>query len=160
VKKVSNGKRSRKLLLISTAVTILSLASVLTVYAAVFLGTYYGDAVTVHGVASGTIKYNIIDDGSGTWTTNLEPSGAWYTQLDLTGGYTGPVTITWQLQSYATSSWVNVPSATVTTSIILNGGAQDVYAKADGTLSGSRNWALDATTGGTYRVIATINSVS
>ena len=155
---MNKTKRSKKLLFISTALTILALSSVLTVYAAVFLGTINGDAVTVHGVASGIIKYNTVDDGTGTWQTNLEPSGAWYTQLALDGGYSGPVSIIWQLQSYATGTWVNVGGATVTTTITLTGEAQLVYAKADGTLLGSRNWALDATSGGTYRVIATINS--
>ena len=157
---MNNRKKSKKLLFVATALTILSLASVLTVYAAVLLGTINGGAVTVGGVASGTITYNTVDDGTGTWTTNLDqPSGAWYSKLSVTGGYTGPVTITWQLQSFATGSWANVGGAFVTTSgISLSGGAQDFYAKADGTLLGSRNWALDATAGGTYRVIATINS--
>ncbi len=156
---MNNGKKSRKLLFVSTAITILALTSVLTVYAAVLLGTINGGAVTVGGVTSGTITYNTADDGSGSWTTTLSPAGSWYTKLALTGGYTGPVTIVWQLQSYATGSWADVPSATVTTSgITLNGGAQSVYAKADGTLLGSRDWSLDATSGGTYRVTATINS--
>lgn len=157
---MNNNKKSKKLLFVATALTILSLASVLTVYAAVLLGTINGGAVTVGGVTSGTITYNTADDGTGTWNPNLEPSGAWYTRLIVTGGYVGPVTITWQLQSYATGSWANVGGATVTTNVItLDGGSQTFYAIADGvTLLGSRNWSLDATTGGTYRVIATINS--
>ena len=48
----------------------------------------------------------------------------------------GPVTITWQLQSYATGTWANVSGATVTTTVTLTGAAQDVYASADGDIYG------------------------
>ena len=153
-------KKSKKLLFVATAVTILALASILTVYAAVLLGTINGGNVTVGGVTSGTITYNTAADGSGTWADTLEkPTGSWYTKLAVTGGYTGPVTITFQLQTY-TTGWAPVSGATITTNVIqLNGGAQSFYAIADGvTLLGSRDWSSDVTSGGTYRVIATINS--
>ena len=151
-------RKSRKLLFVSTAVTIIALASVLSVFAVVLLGPIYGGSVTVGGVTSGTIIYNTADDGSGSWIASLEPADHWYAKLALTGGYNGPVTIAWQLQSYATGSWANVGGATVTTTITLTGSAQDVYAKTDGVLLGSHDWHTEATGGGTYRVIATINS--
>jgi hypothetical protein len=159
VNKMNYEKRSRKLFFVATAVTILALSSVLAVYAAVLLGTINGGNVTVAGVTSGTITYNTAADGSGSWTTTLEPAASsWYTKLALTGGYSGPVTITWQLQSYATGSFANVGGATVTTTITLTGSAQGVYATANGAISGNHDWHTEASSGGTYRVIATINS--
>ena len=101
--------------------------------------------------------YSANEDGSGGSLT-LEPSGSWYTKLSVEAGYSGPVTITWQLQSYATGSWQPVGSPTVTT-MSLSGSAVDVYATATGiTSTGNRNWSLTATSQATYRVIATINS--
>ena len=155
---MNNTKKSKKLLFVATTLMIIGLASVITVYAAVFLGTINGDAVTVHGVATGTITYNPAVDGSGSWTTNLEPSGSWYTKLSLNAGYAGPVTIAWQLQSYATGSWANVGGATVSTSITLTGSAQEVYATANGLIASNHDWSAQASSGRTYRVIATINS--
>jgi len=150
-------KRSKKFFIVATIITAIALSSVLTVYAAVVLGTINGLDVTVAGVASGTITYGTTADGSGGWSDTLAPSGAWYTKLSIDAGYSGPVTITWQLQSYATGSWQNVGSSTVTT-MSLSGSAQVVYATANGDISGNRNWGLTATSQATYRVIATIAS--
>ena len=151
-------RKSRKLFFVATAVTILALASVLTVFAAVLLGTFTGGSVTVVGVTSGTITYSLDNAEAGAWTATLEPVGSWYTKLALTGGYSGNVTITWQLQSSATGPWANEGSTTVTTGITLSGSAQDFYATANGGITGNRDWSSTATGGGTYRVIATINS--
>ena len=153
-------KRSKKFLFITTAITAIALASVLTVSAAVLLGTINGGDVTVAGVADGTITYGTTADGSGGWTETLQVvSGAWYTKLTVDAGYSGPVTITWQLQSYATGDWANVGSATDTT-FTLDGLGDVVYATADGTISGNRDWSATATSQATYRVIATITSAS
>jgi hypothetical protein len=141
---------------ITTALTIAALASVLVVYA-VTLGTYTGGAVTVGGVASGAVTYSSSADGSGGWSSTLQPSGAWYAKLAVGSGYTGPVTITWQLQSDATGTYQNVGSPTVTT-ITLSGSAQDIYATANGGITGNRDWSSDATSGGTYHIIATVVS--
>ena len=157
---MNRSNKSRKLLFVATALTILALASVLTVYAAVLLGTINGGAVTVGGVTTGTITYSTVADGSGSWTTTLDPdTGSWYTKLEVNGGYTGPVTVTWQLQSYATGSWVDVGAATVSTSTSLTGSAgQVIYATATGVVTSNHDWHTEAGAGGTYRVIATINS--
>jgi hypothetical protein len=154
---MNNGKKSRKLLFIATVLTILSLVSVLGVYAAVLLGTINGGNVTVGGVTSGTITYNPNLDGTGTWSATLEPTSAWYTKLSLPGTYTGPVTILWQLQTFATGSWASVGGATVTTTITLSG-VQDIYATPTGVIGANHDWSAQASTGGQYRVIATINS--
>jgi hypothetical protein len=152
-------RRSKKFLLISTTITIIALASVLTVSAAVLLGTISGGGVTVAGVATGTITYSNTADGiPDGWNSTLQvSSGAWYTKLSVDAGYHGPVTITWQLQSFATGSWANVGSSTVTT-FSLSGSGDIVYATASGDNSGNRDWSQDATSQATYRVIATINS--
>jgi hypothetical protein len=152
------ARKSRKLLFIATAATIISLVLVLGVYAAVFLGTINGGTVTVGGVTTGTIYYNINADGTGTWATTLSPAGAWYTQLSLPGTYSGPVAITWQLQSYATGSWVDVSGASVTTTITLTGAAQLIYATPTGVITANHDWSGQASGGGQYRVFATVNS--
>jgi len=56
-------RRSKKFFFITTAITAIALASVLTVSAAVLLGTITGGDVTVAGLASGTITYGITADG-------------------------------------------------------------------------------------------------
>ena len=150
-------RRSKKFFFITTAITAVALASVLTVSAAVLLGTINGGDVTVAGVATGTITYGITADGSGGWTSTLDPDGSWYTKLSVAAGYSGPVTITWQLQSYATGSWEPVGSTTVTT-MSLSGSAVDVYATATGVITGNRDWSATATSQATYRVVVTINS--
>ena len=101
VKKMNNRKKSRKLLLITTALTIVALASVLFVYASVTLFTATGGNVTVLGVTTGTIDYATTNTGTRTWTTTLSiSSGSWYAELVISvdSTYHGPVTITWQLQ--------------------------------------------------------------
>jgi hypothetical protein len=151
------AKKSKKLLYISTALMIVGLAAVITVYAAVTLGTITGNTVTVGGVTSGTITYNTQADGSGTWSTTLQPSSSWYAKLTVNGGYTGPVVITWQLESYASGSWANA-GAPVTTSVTLTGATQDIYATANGAITNNLDWSTLATTGGSYRLTAVIAS--
>ena len=156
---MNTQKRSKKFLFITSAITAIALASVLTVSAAVLLGTINGGDVTVGGVADGTIYYSATADGSGGgWSeTLLVPSGSWFTKLTVDAGYSGPVTITWQLQSDATGSPQNVGSPTVTT-MSLSGLGDDVYATATGAVTGNRDWSAIATSQATYRVIVTINS--
>lgn len=158
--KMNKGKKSRKLLLITTVLTIVALAVVLSVYAVVQLGIINGGTVTVGGVTTGTISYNI--NNSTSWsTTDPQPSGSWYAQLAINSGYAGPVTITFQLQTDASGGWANVNSATVTTNtIVLTGSGQNVYASTIGTQTSNQDWSTYATTAGAYRVTATINSAS
>jgi len=160
VTKLNNPKKSKKLLLGATVLTIVALSSVLLVYAAVTIMTFTGGNVTVVGVTSGTIEYATTKTGSPTWSTTLSPSGSWYAELVLgsSSSYQGPVTITWQLQSYATGSWANVGSYVTTTGVSLTGGAQTIYAATDGTLANAQDWSQIATTGGTYQLTAVVAS--
>jgi hypothetical protein len=151
-------KKSRKLLLISTALMIITLASVLTVYASVVLGTFPGSAFTVNNVTTGTVTYST--DGSTGWTatpTDFNVGGTLYARFELTStSYSGPATITWQLQEN-NGGWTNVGSAQTTT-VTLTGSAQTIYASASGSTTGNHNWGGDISTGGSYRVTATIST--
>jgi hypothetical protein len=126
-KKMVYARKSRKLLFIATALTIISLASLLTVYAAV-LGTFNGNAFTVNNVTSGTVTYS--SDGSTGWGASPAPfnvGNQLYSRFELSStSYTGPSIITWQLQQ-DNSGWTNVGSP-VTTTISLTGSAQTIYA--------------------------------
>ena len=149
------ARKSKKLLLISTALTIIALASVLTVYAAV-LGTFNGNAFTVNNVTAGTVTYS--SDGSTGWTADISSfnvGNTLYARFELTStSYTGPATITWQLQEN-NGGWTSVGSPQTTT-VTLTGSAQTIYASASGSTTGDHNWGADISTGGSYRVTATV----
>ena len=139
--------------------TIVSIASVVAVYA-VLIGTFTGGEVTIGGGATGAVTYST---DQSAWTTTLTPASAdasWYSKLNVNGGqYSGTaVTITWQLQrKTGDTTWSDVGTATTTT-MSLAAGAQDVYATTSGGATGNRDWGLDVTEQGTYRVVATVNS--
>jgi hypothetical protein len=147
-------RKSRRLLFVATTLTIISLASVLTAYAAV-LGTFNGNAFTVNDVANGSVTYSI--DGS-TWTSTpsaFNVGGPLYARFELTStSHSGSGTITWQLQK-DTSVFTNVGSPVITT-VTFTGSAQTIYASTDGTTTGNHNWGADISSGGSYRVIATV----
>jgi hypothetical protein len=158
---MTNGKKSRKLLLIATVLTIAALASVLVVYAAVTLFTVTGGNVTVTGVTTGTIYYSSSNTAGGPWnTTGLVSSGSWYAELVISSSSTfkGPVTVTWQLQSDKSGTMTN-DGSTVTTGVTLTGGTQTIYASPTGiTTTGNQDWSLIDATPTTYQVIATVAS--
>ena len=158
--KITNfGGKSKKGLLAVTLVTVLSILAVIGVYA-VLIGTFTGGQVTVGQVASSTITYS---SDNATWITPLSvsaPGDAWYSRLEVgANSYSGPVTITWQLQNEtAPSTFTNVAGATVSTAIVLNGSAEDVYASTDGTNNNNFNWGSLTTTAGAYKVVVTVDS--
>jgi hypothetical protein len=161
---MNNGEKSRKLLLIATAITIVALVSVMYTYA-VLIGTFPGGAVTVGGVGSSTITYSTTNSTDpSTWGTTLQVtslSTPWYARLEIgsSNKYSGPVTITWQLQNEtAPNTWSPVGSPK-TTSVTLSKGAQIVYASADGTITDNTNWESLISLAGTYNVTATVDSV-
>ena len=147
------GNKSKRRLFALTAITVVAIASILTVYA-VTIGTFQGGEVTIGGVASSTVMYSL-DNLAGPYTTTLEPSGtstSWFTRLEIgAGSYNGPAQLTWQLQQEtAPSTWTDVSGAYTTTDITLSGNAEEVYSNYD--------WSSDVTTPGTYRVVATVES--
>ncbi len=162
VKKMNNKKKSRKLLLITTALTIVALASVLFVYASVTLFTATGGNVTVSGVTTGTIDYSTTNTvGGDPWSTILSTTsgGSWYAELLISSGntYKGPVTVTWQLQSEASGTFTNDGSA-VTTDYTLATGAQTIYASPTGILTGNLDWHTVDSAATTYQIVVTVAS--
>ena len=128
---------------------------------AVFLDSFQGGDVTIGGMAVSNVTYDPDNDEVATWTTELTSttvSDPWYARLEVPAGgsFSGPVTITWQLQK-KDAGWTDVGSPQ-TTNRVLSGGAEEVYASTDGGNSGNHNWATEATTAGTYRVVASIAS--
>jgi hypothetical protein len=142
-----------------TTLTIIAIASVVVTYA-VLIGTFTGGDVTIGGAATGTVTYST---NNATWTDTLSPAGVdtpWYSKLNINGGqYSGSaVNITWTLQrKTGDTTWSNV-GANTTTLMALVAGAQDVYVTPTGVISDNRDWGLDVTEQGTYRVVATVNS--
>ena len=151
------------MLLVGTILTVLSIVSVVGIYA-VLIGQFQGGEVTVGGVGASTVTYSLDNIEAGTWTATLAPSNdstSWYTRLEIgASSYSGPVNITWHLeQKTGVDTWTDVSGATVSTSIVLSGGAQNVYATSDGTYAaGNHDWETDVEAAGTYRVIATVES--
>jgi hypothetical protein len=159
---MNKGKKSRKLLFIATALTIAALISVLGTYAAILLGQFNGGVVTIGGVSSSSIvTYCTTNNATATWTPTLQestPGSAWYARLEVSGGYAGNVSITWQLQQNSGTGWTGVTDASVTTYVVLTGSSQDVYASSDGTITNNQNWGTFTTSGGSYRVTATVDA--
>ncbi len=160
-------KKSRKVLLIATTITLLALALTIAALASILgvyvpnLETYTGGNVSIGGDTSGTITYNPNPDGIGTWSQTLQPSGSWYARLAIGNGYSGSIKIEWQLQRMtAPSTWTNINGATITTTITPSGSAQVVYATANGDIAGNLDWGTYAHGDGVYHVIATITSAS
>lgn len=154
-----NVNKSQRTFVGVTLATVLAVAVVLIVYAAV-LGTLFGGEVTVGGI-TGNVGYSLTN-ATGTWTATLSVSGTgieWYARLNTTGSeYEGPVTISWQLQQKnGGGGWDNLGSPT-TTSITLTTSAQTIYASSDGDISTNRDWSIDAVTTASYRVVASISS--
>ena len=140
-----------------TLVTVLSIVAVISVYA-VLIGTFTGGDVTVGGMGSGDLKYSSDNLEAGTWASTLNTSGpgaTWYSRLDIAAsGYSGPVTITWQLEQKG-AAWTNVTGANLLTSMVLTGGAQNVYTSSDGTFAtGNHDWGAHSEVAGAYRVMA------
>jgi hypothetical protein len=153
---MNNGKKSKKLLLVSTIITIIALATVLTVYAA-FVGSFSGGEVAVGG-ASGAVTYSLTNDAGATWSSSIPTNGPddpWYARLQIT--YSGPVSIFWQLQTKSGSSWSDVSNANATTVASLSG-TQYVYASGDGTIGTNLDWSTKIDISGIYRVNVTVNS--
>jgi hypothetical protein len=142
-----------------TLLTVVAIALTVVV-AAVTIGNFTGDVVTIGGMGTGTINYST--DGT-DWSTTLEtsgPSASWYARLDIdAGSFNGPVEITWQLQQN-TGSWTDVGIAQ-TTQRTLSGDAETVYVSSNGDITvieDSYDWSTDVTIAGSYRVIVAVES--
>jgi hypothetical protein len=147
-------RKSQRPFLTVTCITVLAVTTVFLVYAAVLL-TLTGQPVTVTE-GGGLVEYSL--DGS-NWSTSI-PSiingTEWWARITITGASVQDVTIDWTLQIDSMGTWTPTGSPTQTT-MTLAAGTNTVYATTDGLATGNRDWGLDTTSGGSYRVIATVN---
>ena len=145
---------SRKAFLALALLIVAVLSSAVVTYAEVSVGSVKPE--------QGTIMYSLDNAKAGTWTTTLTlsgPSNPWYSRLEINGAsYNGPVTVTWNLQQKTgSSSWTDVSGDAISTSILLSGNVQNVYATSNGAYSsGNYDWGHDVNASGTYRVVATV----
>ena len=145
---------SKKAFLATALLVVVVLCSVALAYA----------AATVGSVAplKGTVTYSLDNAQAGTWSTTLASNGPrspWYSRLEInTVGYKGPVTVIWKLQQETGfSSWTDVSKMSTTT--VLSGSVQSIYATGNGVYSQSNNnWGQNVTTSGTYRIVATLTA--
>jgi len=152
-KEMNTTQKSQRTFMTVTMITVVAVSTVFIVYAAVLL-TLTGTTVTVTE-GGGLVEYSL--DGS-TWSTTLSPmiNGTdWYARITITGASVQDVIIDWTLQ-VDTPPWTDTGSPTQTT-MTLAAGSNTIYATADGLATGNRNWGLDTTSGGSYRVEATVN---
>jgi hypothetical protein len=154
-------KRSRKILVLATALTVVALAAVVAVYATAILGTFTGGPVTVQKLTA-TVTYSDDNSTTGTWSTTLQAIAGndWYTRLEVNAGCTGSVTVTFQLQVQDSGIWTNTGTPITTQPITLTGSAQDIYSSVDGAISDNFDWGTIATSQGTYQIVATVNPAS
>ena len=164
---MSERKRSQRGFVAVTLITVLAIALVLVVYAAL-LGTFTGGEVTVGGITA-SVSYSTTNSTTNSdYKANLYnlsiSTDSMFSKINITNpGYAGPVSITWKLQNNTLGTWANVTGATtVTTSIDLDGTAgQNIYASSDGSTTGAQDWMTDISGGpgnGAYRVKVWIES--
>jgi len=158
-----NVRKSQRTFVGVTLMTVLSVAFVLIVYAAL-LGTMLNPGTVFLGGTSsvvGTVRYspNNVD----SWADSLDlsatgPSANWYARVELQAGYYyGPVVFTWKLQRLM-GTWTDVAGGSNTTSITLSASTPIVYVSGD-SATGNENWKGDVNDqAGTYRVYVTVDS--
>jgi hypothetical protein len=150
---MNTTRKSQRPFLTVTCITVLAVTTVFLVYAAVLL-TLTGEPVTVTE-GGGLLEYSLDGSSWGTTIPSIINGTEWYARVTITGASVQEVTIDWQLQ-VSSGTWTDTGSPTQTT-ITLAAGSNTVYATADGLATGNRNWGLDTTSGGSYRVEATVN---
>jgi len=149
--------------------TVLSVAAVLVVYAAL-LGTINSTGYVNVGGTGGTVYYSLTNtDQDSAWSnslgsgTPLTISQAWYAKMNTTaGGYVGLASFSWQLRKSTDggSTWNNVGTAT-TFDYSLDGSVQTIYATSNGAFAepGNRDWHLTSGYGtGLWKVEVTIST--
>ena len=150
-------RKSQNTFLTVTLLTVLAVTTVFLVYAAVLL-TLTGNTVTITE-GGGSLQYTLDGASNSSWVFTL-PSiingTVWYARIDITGASVQDVTIDWTLQEYIVTTWTDIGTPTQTT-MTLAAGDNTVYATTDGMFAGNRNWGLGTTSGGSYRVKATVN---
>jgi hypothetical protein len=145
---------SKKVFLVAALLVVITLSFFAVAYAEVTVGSL--------SPLQDTIMYNLDNAKAGTWNTTLAPNGPstpWYSRLEVNiAGHNGAITINWKLQQKTDSfSWTDITGAATSTSLVLSGNVQTVYATSDGSYSSSNyDWGQNITASGTYRVVVTI----
>jgi len=156
---MSASRKSQRTFMTVTAITVIAIATVFIVYAAI-LGTYPGGNVSIQQMTA-TMYYK--GDGSTTWATTLSIGNgtAWYARLNLTASIPSQtVNVTWTLEWLNVATWETVSGPTPPeTQITLAGTPTAIYVTADGTDSGNYNWGQHTeTVNEVYRVKAVVES--
>lgn len=154
---MNETRKPQRTFLAVTAITVIAIATVFMVYAAV-LSTYYGGNVTVVSTES-AIYYSKTNSSSlASWTATLPNVGNgsnWYAYVNFTGaGYQGLVKITWTLENQ-TSGWNPVSGAPtiVTTNVNLDGNPKTVFASQGSSgQTTNTNWGTYSLWAGTYHI--------
>jgi len=149
-------QKPQRAFLTVTLLTVLAVATVFMVYAAVLM-TLFGTTVTV-SETGGSMQYNLSNTSNSTWASSLSTINngtAWYARINITGAAQQAVTINWVLQKDV-SGWTD-QSIPVNTTITLAVGDNTIYATSTGVFSSNYNWGLLTTSGGSYRVKAVVN---
>jgi len=149
-------QKPQRAFLTVTLLTVLAVATVFMVYAAVLM-TLFGTTVTV-SETGGSMQYNKNNTSNSTWASSLSTINngtAWYARINITGAAQQAVTINWVLQKDI-SGWTD-QSIPVNTTITLAVGDNTIYATSTGVFSSNYNWGQLTTSGGSYRVKAVIN---
>ena len=151
------SRKSQRTFLTVTSLTVLAVTTVFLVYAAVLL-TLTGTTVDVNQ-GGGSLQYTLDNASNDTWVGSL-PSiingTAWYARINITTTTASQqVTINWALQKDV-SGWTT-QSIPVNTTTTLAAGDNTIYATETGVFASNNNWGLLTTSGGSYRVQATVN---
>ena len=149
-------RKSQRTFLTVTCITVVAVTTVFMVYAAVLL-TLTGTIVTVNE-GGGSMQYNLSNTSNATWGSNLSPmvNGTyWYARINITNAAAQAVTINWALEQDV-SGWTII-SIPVNTTITLLAGDNTIYSTTNGNFTGNYNWGSLTTSGGSYRVKATVN---
>jgi len=161
VSKMTYEKKSKKFLVIATALTIVALVSVGVTFAAIS-ATFHGQAVTVNDIAQGTVKYST-DESS--WSSTMPVlnvgSGHWYAEFVVSSTtYTGSATVTFQLEKSTDggNTFTSTGTPLVITGFALNS-TSTIYGTNDGSSGGTyHDFIGDILVGGTYRITVTVAS--
>jgi len=155
---MSTTQKSQRTFMTVTLITVIAVATVFIVYAAI-LGTYPGGEVSIQTM-QGTMYYWGV--GSTSWATTLSVGNGtnWYARLNVTNVPSQTVNVTWTLEWLNGATWETVSGPTPDeTQITLTGTPTAIYVTALGTESGNYNWGTHTTTlDRTYRVKAVVET--
>ncbi len=155
---MSTSRKSQRTFVTVTVITVIAIATVFIVYAAV-IGTYPGGNVNIQQMVG---EINYWGEGSTAWATSISIGNgtSWYARLNLTSNIPSQtVNVTWTLQWLNGSNWDTVSTTAPETQVTLTGVATQVYVTTGGTEPGNYDWGTyTQTVDRTYRVKAVVET--